>query len=241
MRSFTVNSVVLFLMAPALWPAGALEGQVTDRNFGVLPGAAVTLTYGKPPVTRTVTTDQVGRYTFKDVPRGDFQLTVTFKGFLTTTLQGSLDHRMGSTVINPVLQVDPTIGEVWSFNLIDRDNLLPPYHSFFLDNQVTGELTFSLSLKGGRVEKVDRSSVRLNSPLNFEERHPELVENQVKRIEGTVSKWRTARVNDFYSGLTVQFELDSGLDFAERNYLLTFGDNGLITEMRISGPVIPLE
>ena len=66
---------------------GSLSGQVTDPSGAAIPAATVTLT-GPDHSTRTVQTDERGRYTFKDLAEGAYSVTIGTQGFATFTKAG---------------------------------------------------------------------------------------------------------------------------------------------------------
>ncbi len=61
--------------------AGTIEGYVYDPDGAVIPGAEVRLTNPDTGLTRTVTADERGRYSFLQLPVGSYELTVTQAGF----------------------------------------------------------------------------------------------------------------------------------------------------------------
>jgi hypothetical protein len=67
-----------------------ISGTVTDLNGGAVPDAVVTLVMGAPTVTRSATTDQVGRFRFTDLPAGDFKLAINAEGLQHGSRQGTL-------------------------------------------------------------------------------------------------------------------------------------------------------
>ncbi len=66
---------------------GSLSGQVTDPSGAAIPAATVTLT-GPDHSTRTVQTDEQGRYSFKDLAPGAYSVTIGTQGFATFTKAG---------------------------------------------------------------------------------------------------------------------------------------------------------
>ena len=58
-----------------------LGGTVTDPSGGVLPGASVVLRNVRTNVTQEAATDPQGRFTFSEVPIGDYEVTITLEGF----------------------------------------------------------------------------------------------------------------------------------------------------------------
>jgi len=62
---------------------GRLEGIVTDRTGGALPGATVTVRNLATGVTQVFVTDAAGRYTITPVRPGSYSVAVTLEGFAT--------------------------------------------------------------------------------------------------------------------------------------------------------------
>ena len=75
---------VVLLAAPAAQaqPAGAVEGTVADEGGGAPLAAAVVRI---EELGRSATTGSDGRFSFDDVPAGDYRLTVTRQGFAPLT------------------------------------------------------------------------------------------------------------------------------------------------------------
>ena len=64
---------------------GAIDGRVTDRTGGVLPGVAVTISGPSMMGTRIVTTNDEGAYRVAAVPPGDYTIAFTLDGFTPVT------------------------------------------------------------------------------------------------------------------------------------------------------------
>jgi Carboxypeptidase regulatory-like domain len=65
---------------------GSVVGTVTDQSQALIPGATVTLTSKDTGLSREATTDQGGRYSFGNVPPGNYDLKVVAKGFRTSAV-----------------------------------------------------------------------------------------------------------------------------------------------------------
>ena len=83
---------------------GTLVGTVSDPSGALVAGATLTLTDPSIKTSRTVTTNEAGRYIFVDVTPGAYDLTITKQGFSTTKSQATV--RVGdATTANLMLQV----------------------------------------------------------------------------------------------------------------------------------------
>ena len=85
-------STVLWLSsARSAWAqstsSGTVVGSVTDQSNAVVNGATVTITDTSIKTSRSVTTNDAGRYIFVDVPPGLYDLTVAKQGFSTSRTQ----------------------------------------------------------------------------------------------------------------------------------------------------------
>ncbi|HEY5884514.1 MAG TPA: carboxypeptidase-like regulatory domain-containing protein [Pyrinomonadaceae bacterium] len=75
-------AVVISLPAHAQsGPSGSLTGAVQDPNGANLPGVSVTVRHDATGATRTVTTDNEGRWTIPGLAAGTYQITYELAGF----------------------------------------------------------------------------------------------------------------------------------------------------------------
>jgi hypothetical protein len=108
---FALIFVCLFVFCTSLTPlwsqstaTGTVAGTVTDQSGAVVNGASVILNDTSTKVSRTVTSNEAGRYVFVNVDPGKYDLTVTKQGFSTTKTQTTVT--VGSSlVVNLALQV----------------------------------------------------------------------------------------------------------------------------------------
>lgn len=68
--------------------SAGLSGAVLDQTGGVVFGASVTLTSAGGESVGSTTTDNLGRYSFGDVPAANYTLRVESPGFQTEFVQG---------------------------------------------------------------------------------------------------------------------------------------------------------
>lgn len=99
MRSTLVLLAVL-LCALCVWaqtPTGAIEGTVTDATGAVVPGAKVSITEVATGRTIPGTTSAEGRFAFRNLLPGQYDLTVESPGFAKKQVRG-LDVNAGAIV-----------------------------------------------------------------------------------------------------------------------------------------------
>lgn len=77
---------VLSVTAAAQQTTGNVRGVVKDPNGSVVSGAKVTILDKKTNSTTTTTTTGSGEYEFKNLPVGDYQITIEAGGFKSLTL-----------------------------------------------------------------------------------------------------------------------------------------------------------
>ena len=78
----------LSLQAQAPGNGSMVSGTVTDPNGAVIPNAVLTITGAESQFKRTTNSDSSGAFQFKDVPRGQYKVAVSAKGF--TSIQQDL-------------------------------------------------------------------------------------------------------------------------------------------------------
>ena len=62
---------------------GVIQGTVEDEQGATLPGASVEVRNVETNLTRTLTTDEGGRFVFLQLPPGRYTLTASKQGFAT--------------------------------------------------------------------------------------------------------------------------------------------------------------
>ncbi len=81
-------AMVLTALLPGLLPAqrggGKLEGRVTDKSGGVIPGVAVVCVNEGTGVARETISDESGYYNFPSLPAGNYSVTAEIEGFKKT-------------------------------------------------------------------------------------------------------------------------------------------------------------
>ena len=87
-------------------PTFALEGVVVDAQQAVLPGATVTVQNTSTGLTRTVTTDDGGRFVVRALPpEGRYNVQVEIPGFATERREGLVFNAGQNVVLNFSLKV----------------------------------------------------------------------------------------------------------------------------------------
>ncbi|HEV7902729.1 MAG TPA: carboxypeptidase regulatory-like domain-containing protein [Pyrinomonadaceae bacterium] len=81
--------VMLSLSVPAgaQEPTGAIEGTVTDPQNAIVVNASVTARNTDTNLTRTVTTSDDGRYSIRQLPPGNYEVTITGANFKKTVFK----------------------------------------------------------------------------------------------------------------------------------------------------------
>jgi outer membrane receptor for ferrienterochelin and colicin len=85
---------------------GVVQGSVSDPNGAVVPGATVEVRNVDTNLTLNRSTDEDGRFTFLQLPSGNYELTVTKEGFSKLILK-SFPLTVGQTI---ALNLDMKIG-----------------------------------------------------------------------------------------------------------------------------------
>ena len=87
---------------------GSINGTVTDSSGAIVPGASVTLTNHDTGLTEHSVATAAGLYTFVSLNPGQYQITVSLKGF-ETTVQNNVNVSVDQmTVVNIALRVGAT-------------------------------------------------------------------------------------------------------------------------------------
>src|SRR5436190_7206818 len=73
---------------------GTIQGTVLDANGGAVPGAAVEIKNLDTNLSRSLSTDEGGRFVTLGLPPGKYSVTVTKQGFATAVAE-SLDLTIG--------------------------------------------------------------------------------------------------------------------------------------------------
>lgn len=97
--------IILAAAFPALsqtqMTTGTIQGTVTDANGAIVPGASVEIKNLGTNLTRTLTTDDGGRFVALALPPGPYSVTVSKAGFATAVAE-RLDLTIGQALNLPV-------------------------------------------------------------------------------------------------------------------------------------------
>ena len=99
---FSFNAVPAYTQTTSM---GTIVGVVTDVSNAVVSGATVTVTDAATAQTRTVTTNDAGRYTFVDLPSGKYDIAVTKTGFVKVSIPAQVVQVGVITTDNVTLKV----------------------------------------------------------------------------------------------------------------------------------------
>jgi hypothetical protein len=77
---------------------GTITGMVTDETKAAVPGAQVTITNSETGLTRTLTTNETGRYEAPNLPVGTYEVTGRNPGFGTVVNKG-IELAVGRTIV----------------------------------------------------------------------------------------------------------------------------------------------
>src|SRR5260370_29822493 len=68
----------------------SISGVVQDQTGATIVGARIELGAASTPAAKSTTTDQAGRFEFKRITAGKYQLDVSCQRFESTTLDGTV-------------------------------------------------------------------------------------------------------------------------------------------------------
>jgi hypothetical protein len=106
---------------------GGITGTVTDASGGVIPAAPVTIVGVQTNLTRTVQTNDAGRYDFVNLPIGNYTITITHAGFQSLNIPAIQVQANRTATVDASLKVGQvgesiTVEESPLINAVDTTN-----------------------------------------------------------------------------------------------------------------------
>src|SRR5437870_3959740 len=91
-KGFGISLLVILVIAPAVSSqtqstTGTIQGTVTDANGAIVPGANVEIKNLDTNFSKTLTTDDGGRFVSLALPPGNYSVTISKQGFATTVVE----------------------------------------------------------------------------------------------------------------------------------------------------------
>lgn len=91
-KGFGISLLVILAIAPGASSqtqitAGTIQGTVTDANGAIVPGANVEIKNLDTNFSKTLTTDEGGRFVALALPSGNYSVTISKQGFATTVVE----------------------------------------------------------------------------------------------------------------------------------------------------------
>ncbi|KDN55054.1 TonB-dependent receptor [Flavobacterium seoulense] len=132
--------IALFLGFSAMLQAqNTLSGKLTDTQNQPIPGVSVYL----PELHKGTTTDTQGKYSFKNLPNGNFRIAFTYVGF--KTVNQLVEKLTKETVLNiqmeeAVMEIDEVIVST-PFNKMQSQNVMKVEHESIKNLQQKGTST----------------------------------------------------------------------------------------------------
>src|SRR5215470_6683113 len=105
----TMVVIVCLLLCATLWSQAVtvaqINGSVKDQSDALLPGVEIKVTQTETGYTRSVVTDEAGRYTIPNLPIGPYRLEASLPGFRSYVQTGIVLQVNDSPEINAILEV----------------------------------------------------------------------------------------------------------------------------------------
>src|SRR5713226_5843000 len=92
--ALVILTIALSAFAQTQITTGTIQGTVTDANGAIVPGASVEIKNLDTNLSRTLTTDDGGRFVALGLPPGPYSITVSKQGFATSVAE-RLDLTIG--------------------------------------------------------------------------------------------------------------------------------------------------
>jgi len=106
---------------------GGITGTVTDSSAGVVPAATITIVGVQTNLTRTLQTNEAGRYDFVNLPIGNYTITITHAGFQSLNIPAIQVQANRTVTVDASLKVGQvgesiTVEESPLINAVDTTN-----------------------------------------------------------------------------------------------------------------------
>src|SRR5262245_25429057 len=113
-RTFSqlVFGLIFAAIAAAQATTGSISGTAKDSSGAAIPGVSIKLTNVETGFTRTVISDEGGRYNAPQLPLGGYEITAELPGFQTTVRRGVTLTIGREAVVDFTLQVGSVTEEV---------------------------------------------------------------------------------------------------------------------------------
>ena len=98
---FVLLAVASVVVSQTQITTGTIQGSVTDANGAVMPGATVEIKNLDTNISKTLTTDEGGRFVALALPPGKYSVTVSKQGFATAVAE-QVDLTVGQALNLPV-------------------------------------------------------------------------------------------------------------------------------------------
>src|SRR5207253_3993206 len=98
---FVILAIAPLIVAQTQITTGTIQGTVTDANGAIVPGANIEIKNLETNLSRTLTTDDGGRFVALALPPGPYSVTVSKQGFATAVAE-SVDLTVGQAFNLPV-------------------------------------------------------------------------------------------------------------------------------------------
>src|SRR5262245_45197322 len=121
-RLVAVSAVILLtgIYASAQTATATLSGTVRDESGAVITGATITLRNPLTGASRSVKTDDEGRYSLTNIEPGEYELRAERSGFKTDVQSGVVLAVGGATVVD----ISMGVGQVTEEVLVPQRELL---------------------------------------------------------------------------------------------------------------------
>src|SRR5438093_4137015 len=106
MRAWLAVLLGVFSITPGMaQTTGTISGLIRDSTGAVIPGASVTARNVETGITRTVSTEEQGRYQLPNLSVGRYEVQVSLSGFQTAVRSGIVLAVGEQAAVNFTLQV----------------------------------------------------------------------------------------------------------------------------------------